>query len=47
MAYNKPEVTKIIPSLEGIQSQQVKVKTSMQDSPYPMMATPQAYEADE
>jgi hypothetical protein len=45
--YSKPEVTKVASSLEAVQSQQQKVLNSTADQPFPLIATPHAYEADE
>jgi len=47
MEYSKPEVTVMGPALEAVRSHGAKVRAAIADSPYDLVATPNAYEADE
>ena len=48
MTYNKPEATKVASLIEAIQSQGIKVRPYLLETPdIPYDATPLAYEADE
>jgi len=47
MKYSKPEVTKVASAVEVVRSNGQKVQPLIADSPYDLVATPNAYEADE
>jgi len=47
MKYTKPEVTVVANALEAVQSHGAKVQAAIADSPFDLVATPNAYEADE
>lgn len=47
MKYSKPEVTKVVAAVEAVRSHGQKVQQAIADSPYDLVATPNAYEADE
>ena len=47
MKYDKPEIRKVTAAVEAVRSHGQKIQQAMADSPFDLIATPNAYEADE